>query len=599
MTPPPLRTPAGPAATGPSPLMKVLLSPRPLYARAAWYSFITGMLFLLPQWYMFEVYGRVLDSRNHTTLAMLVVMVLGIYVVMELLELVRARVLARAANQVDEELRGPAFDIAFDAGMRRVPGGSAQIFSDLRTIREFISSPAVTAIVDLPAALVYVVLLGIVSPWLGLIAFGGMLLQALIAYSTERRTMPLLTEAGKISISAQSFATSTLRNAQVIESMGMLGAVRKRWLARHSSFLARQSDASDYAGTNATAAKLLQMMQGSVLLGAACWVMLNFGLVGGGGMVIVASILGGRALQPLAQLVAQWRLVVNVRDSYKRLNVLLAAHVPTPRGMPLPRPTGMLTAEAVVAGAPGSPAAILRGVSFALRPGEMAVVVGPSGAGKTTLARVLVGIWPTMGGRVRLDGADVYNWHKDELGPHVGYMPQTGELFDGTLAENIARFGDVDLERVKAAAELVGLHATIDQLPQGYDTRIGEEGAVLSGGQRQRVALARAVYGDPALLVLDEPNANLDEAGDADLLRALQQLKARGATVVVISHRTAVLPAADKLLVLNEGTVAAFGPRDEVLAALKKANEAAQQSVAAAPRPPAARLQTPMLGGKV
>ena len=584
---PPVRGPAPP-----SPLRQAIVDQRGFFKQASWVSLVTGLLALAPSWFMFEVYGRVLNSRNAYTLAMLLLMVLGVYIVMELLELVRARVLHQAADAIDRRVRPLLFNGAFEANLRKMPGGTTQVFTDLRTLREFIGTPAITSVMDIPSALICLVLLFMLSPWLGVLALVGALLQVGLAVLTERRTMPLLTEAQQASMQAQSYAGHTLRNSQVIESMGMLGQIHRRWMRLQRTFLAKQAEASDYGGLNATAAKLIQMMQSSLLLGGACWLMLHNQLWGGAGMVIVASILGGRVLAPLAQLVSHWRLVVGVRDSYKRLDQLLGKHVETEPGMPLPPPKGLLTVEGVLAGAPGSPTPILKNVSFAARPGEVVGVIGPSASGKSTLARLLVGIWPAASGKVRLDGADVHGWNKAELGPHLGYLPQFVELFDGTVAENIARFGKVDMDKVKEAARQVGLTEIIEALPQGYDTRIGDEGAVLSGGQRQRLGLARAVYGNPAFLVLDEPNSSLDEAGERALLQLLLSLKARGATVVVNTHRTTLMPATDRLLVMNDGQVVFFGPRDEVLAALKKANEQAAQNqmraAAAAARPAAA-----------
>jgi ATP-binding cassette subfamily C exporter for protease/lipase len=294
-------------------------------------------------------------------------------------------------------------------------------------------------------------------------------------------------------------------------------------------------------------------------------------LLGGGGMMIVASTLGARVLAPLVQLISQWRQVVNVRDAYRRLDKVLALAPDLPPSMPLPAPQGKLSVEAVVAAAPGSHVPIIRNVTFALQPGETMIIIGPSAAGKTTLARLLMGIWPAASGKVRLDGADIHAWDKTELGPHLGYLPQNVELFDGTLAENIARFGAIDQDKVRAAAELVGLSGLIDSLPDGYQTRIGEEGAFLSGGQRQRVGLARAIYGNPQFVLLDEPNSSLDAAGEQALMNTLLALKARHCSTIVISHRTSVMPAADKILLLRDGQVAAFGPRDEVLDKLRQA----------------------------
>jgi ATP-binding cassette subfamily C exporter for protease/lipase len=346
-------------------------------------------------------------------------------------------------------------------------------------------------------------------------------------------------------------------------------------MGKRRDFLQREAVASDRAGAYQAISKFLQVALGSLLLGLGAWLLLKNQLNGNAGMMVVGSILGGRALAPLVQLVTQWRVVVNASDAWRRLDSLLSAIAPRPDTMPLPPPKGTLQVESLVAGAPGNGPAILKNVAFGLAPGEVLAVVGPSAAGKTTLARLIVGLWPAASGKVRLDGADVFAWDKSELGPHIGYLPQDVELIEGTLAENIARFGEVRPSKVKAAALAVDLHAYITSLPLGYDSPIGPEGTVLSGGQRQRVALARAIYGEPALVVLDEPNSSLDDAGDAALAAAILNLKARGTTFVVMTHRTSVLAVADKMLVLCDGAMQAFGARDEVLAALRQATEQA------------------------
>jgi ATP-binding cassette subfamily C exporter for protease/lipase len=479
----------------------------------------------------------------------------------------------RAAEKVDEALRRRLFNAVFDARLRGGGGTATQPFADLKNVRDFMTSPPLMSMMDAPTSIVFLILIYIVSPWLGLLASLGAVIQVIVAIRTEKRTMPALTEANGAAMQAQVYANSTLRNAQVVEAMGMKGSLHKRWAAIQHDFLKKQALASDYAGLNAATSKFIQTMQGSLLLGAACWLSLKGLMLGGGGMMIVASTLGGRVLAPLGQLVAQWQSVVAARNAYKRLDLILSASKERAKGMALPAPTGKLTVEHLVASAPGSQVPILKGINFALNPGELMVLIGPSASGKTTLARLMMGIWPSLAGNVRLDGADVYSWNKEELGPHVGYLPQTVELFEGTVAENIARFGDVDMEKVKAAAEEVGLAELIESMPQGYDTLIGEEGSFLSGGQRQRVGLARALYGKPRFVVLDEPNSSLDEAGEAALLKTLAQVKAGGATVIVISHRLNILNVADKMMVLRDGSVAAFGPRDEVLAAMRAAAE--------------------------
>jgi ATP-binding cassette subfamily C exporter for protease/lipase len=429
-------------------------------------------------------------------------------------------------------------------------------------------------------SLVFLVLVFGINPLLGWCAVAGALLQVMIGWLNERNTQPPLLAANRSAMAAQQYADSSLRNAQVIESMGMLRDIHRRWMIRQREFLGLQAQASDLAGGFQAMTKFVQTTLGSLLLGLGAWLLLHNNLNGGGGMMMVASILGGRVLTPLVQIVTQWRLVVNLREAWQRLEELLAAVPAKPATMALPVPRGLLQVEGLAAVAPGSGAAIFRNVSFGLTPGEVLAVIGPSAAGKTTLARLLMGLWPAASGKVRLDGADVFTWDKTELGPFLGYLPQGVELLDGTLADNIARFGEVAPAKVRAAAQAVGLHDFIMGLPLGYESPVGPQGTLLSGGQRQRVALARAIYGDPVLVVLDEPNSSLDEAGDAALMATIRALKARGTTFVIMTHRTNVLTVVDKLLVLQDGVMKAFGPRDEVLASLKKPPQPAAQPAA-------------------
>ena len=567
-----------------SELKDALRELRPYFKRAFWFSIVAGLLVLAPTGFMLEVYDRVVNSRSHVTLLMLLILVLGAYVVMELLEWSRAQILHAAGVELDRRLGERVFGAMFAANLRRIPGGTTQPMSDFRTLREFLGSQAVLAAMEAPVALVFMVLIFAVSPVLGWVAVVGALLQTFVGWLNERATQPPLVEANRSAFGAQQYADGTLRNAQVIEAMGMQRDIHRRWSAKQREFLGLQAIASDRAGGYQALTKFLQTTMGSLLLGLGAWLLMYDQLRGGGGAMIVASILGGRMLAPLVQLVTQWRSVITARDSWSRLSQLLAAVPAPPNAMPLPEPRGVLQVEQVVAAAPGAQAPILKGVAFALNPGEAVAVVGPSASGKTTLARLLVGLWPSAGGKVRLDGVDVFAWDKSELGPHIGYLPQDVELFDGTVAENIARFGELEPAKVEAAARAVGLHEVIMALPEGYDSPVGREGAILSGGQRQRVGLARALYGDPVFVVLDEPNSSLDEAGEAALAAAIVQMKARGTTFVVMTHRTSILPVVDKMLVLRDGQVQAFGPRDEVLAALNKAIQAAQ----AQQRPPAA-----------
>ncbi len=554
---------------------------KPYLVRAAIFSMIASLLVLAPSVYMLEVYGRVVDSRSHTTLAMLTIMVIVAYVVMEVLEWARSAVLRDAAQALDDTLTKRIFHIIFEANLKRAPGGTAQPMNDLKALRDFVQSPFLAAGMEAPVALVFLVLIFAISPVLGWFALAGAMVQTLIGWLNDRSTQPPLLEANRSAIAAQQYAEGTLRNAEVIHAMGMLRNIQATWQDKQSAFLGLQAKASSSAGAYQSAGKVWQQVISSGLLGLACWAMLNNQLNGGGGMMIIASIFGGRVLAPLVQLVSQWQMFVNTQASWGRLLQLLQAFAPKTQGMALPAPRGQLLVESVVAAAPGSQVPIIKGVAFALQAGEVLAVVGPSACGKTTLARLLVGLWPAGSGKVRLDGADVYTWNKAELGPHVGYLPQGVEIFDGTIFENIARFSDATKAEVEEAARAVGLHELIEALPQGYATPVGRGGVQLSGGQRQRVGLARALFGRPAFVVLDEPNSSLDDAGDQALVQAIAHYKAMGTTFVVITHRTHVLAVADKMLVLRDGTSQAFGPTKEVIAAL---NKAAQASAPATPQ---------------
>ena len=564
---------------------------RPYFRRAAWMGLVSALLVLAPSGYMLEVYGRVVNSRSHGTLVMLTIAVLGAYVVMEALEWSRAHLMHEAGHALDRALGDRLFDAMFAANLRRLPGGTPQTLQDLRILREFLGSGPITAVIEAPVSLVLLLLIFLIHPALGVGALVGAAVQVLIAWMNERSTQPPLVAANRAAFGAQVYADGALRNAQVIESMGMQRDIHRRWMLRQRQMLNLQASASDRAGNYQAVTRFVQVVMGSLMLGLGAWLLLQHYMPpSSAGLVIIASILSGRVLTPLITLVTQWRVVVNARDAWSRLQQVLTAVPPNVPGMSLPPPRGAVQVESLVAAAPGNTTAILRGFSFSLRPGEVLAVVGPSASGKSSLARCLVGLWPAAGGKVRLDGADVYSWDKSELGPHIGYLPQDVELFDGTVAENIARFGPLEADKLEAAARAVGLHEFILTLPQGYDTPLGADGARLSGGQRQRVGLARAIYGDPSLVVLDEPNSSLDEAGDAALNQAIAMLKLRGCTVVVNTHRVSVLAVCDKMLVLRDGQLHGFGPRDEVLAALQQATVQAQQAQQAAQQPPAGQI---------
>ena len=557
-----------PKAQASSLLDRVIRGQSSYVRRAAFISIITSLLAVTPTLYMMVVYNRVVTSRNETTLLMFLLCAIGIYALMEILELVRTRLLHIAGWQVEHALRDRVHDESFKSSLRQQPTGT-QPLSDMRTVREFMGSPVVGALLDSPSSLVFLVAIFLLNPWLGVTSLIIAAIQSLIGIRTEQKTLPLLTDASRAQMHAQMNLSGVLRNAQVITAMGMKTALFKRWMQLQRRFLFRQAQASDVAGTNSATSKFIQTLQGSLLLGLSCWLTIKGVLLGGGAMMIVASMLGARVLAPLVTIISLWRQVIQAREAYHRLDAFLGEDTSRPAAMSLPAPEGILTVEGLHAQAPGSDALLIRNISFAALPGEALLIAGPSAAGKSTLARLLVGAWPASAGKVRLDGADLHAWDKQSLGQYIGYLPQNVELFDGSIAENIARFGSLHDETLQTAIDLAGLNDLMTKLPEGVHTRIGEEGAFLSGGQRQRIGIARAIYGNPKLIVLDEPNSSLDEAGENALLATIAALKARGCTVIVISHRTSILPAIDDILLMRDGMVKLYGRRDDVLAQLE------------------------------
>lgn len=534
------------------------------------FSACINLLLLAPAIYMLQVYDRVLTSHNELTLVMLSVILVGLYMLYAALEAVRSLVLVRVGVRLDQTLDQRVFDASFERGLRGAGGTASQGLSDLQTLRQFLTGNGIFAFFDAPWAPIYLLLITAFHPLLGLVSLLGMLALVVLNWLTHRVTHGPLTQAQKLSLQGAAQVNNSLRNAEVIEAMGMLGNLRARWFGRQARVLQLQAQASDRAGSLAAGSRFVRMTLQSVALGLGAWLVLDGKMTPG--MMIAGSILAGRALAPVDLLIGSWRGFLSARDAYQRLGDLLAAFPAREAGLPLAPPAGAVRLEAVTAVPPGGRQVVLRNVSLQIAPGQVVGVVGPSGAGKSSLARLLVGVWPAAGGSVRLDGADIMQWDKARLGPYIGYLPQDVELFEGTIAENIARFGEVDAQRVLEAARLAGVHDMILQLPDGYDTQIGVGGAVLSGGQRQRIGLARAVYGLPVLIVLDEPNSNLDDVGEAALVQVIQALKAAGRTVVMITHRTSVLATVDNLLVLRDGQVLLYGPRDEVLARLKASN---------------------------
>jgi len=548
---------------------RALLSFKSVFFQIGAFSLVLNLLMLVPAIYMMQVYDRVLSSRNDMTLAMLTILALVLFVWMGFQEWVRARILVRVGTRLDVMLHERAFNAAFVRNLQRRGGNPAQALQDLTSIRQFATGSGIFAFFDAPWAPIFIAVTILIHPVLGLFSLFAAAMMLVLALMNEYFTRPPLDEANVQAVAANAYANNNLRNAEVIEAMGLLPRIYDRWLVRQRRFLALQALASDRSAIINSVTKIARLAFQSLILGLAAWFAID-GFIAPGALV-GAMVLMGRTLAPVEQIISVWRQWIAARASYHRLHDLLANYPATPEGMPLPKPLGDVLVENVTVVPPGSEKPVLNGLLFKINAGDIVGVVGPSAAGKSSLARALLGVWKPSVGSVRLGGVDVASWNKRELGPYLGYLPQDIELFEGTVAENIARFNELDSEQIVAAATAAGVHEMILRLPHGYDSSIGTDGVSLSGGQRQRIALARALYGDPVLLVFDEPNSNLDEAGEVALIKLLRNLKSGGRTVVLITHKLSLLSSVDKLLALNEGALVAYGPRDQVIEFLKGA----------------------------
>ncbi|NEX23469.1 type I secretion system permease/ATPase [Thiorhodococcus mannitoliphagus] len=562
-------------------LLAALKASRDSFLFVGFFSFFTNLLMLVPALYMLQLYDRVLSSRSESTLLMLTVLVLGLYVVLGMLEVLRSRILIRVSARLDLGLNPRLLSAMFDSRLRNGPGAGSQAIEDLNNLRQILSGNGLFAFFDVPWVPIYIGVLFLLHPWLGWFAVGGAVLLFGLAIANQLTTRRPLGEANGLAISARSYLGGSLRNAEVVEAMGMLPRVYERWFERHREVMRLQTLASDRAAILSNASKTFRVALQSLILGMGAYLVIQHEFTAG--VMIAGSIILGRALAPVDQLINGWKGFSAARSSYQRLHQLLVAIPQCPRFMSLPDPTGRVNVEAVSAAPPGSSMPVLRGVNLEIAAGESVGVIGPSASGKSSLARVLLGVWPALSGKVRLNGADISHWNRDELGPFIGYLPQDIELFDGTVSENIARFGRIDSDKVVAAARRAQVHELILRLPKAYDTPIGEGGAVLSGGQRQRIGLARAIYGSPVLVVLDEPNSNLDDQGELALVKTIAQLRAEGTTVVIITHRPSILSSVDKILVMREGQIEMFGARDQVLAKFARPAAVATRPGAAFP----------------
>jgi ATP-binding cassette subfamily C exporter for protease/lipase len=554
-------------------LTRTLWGFRSEFMAAGIFSMIANLLMLTPTIYMLQVYDRVMVSQSTATLIIVSLITLFFFGVLTFSEWCRSKLLVRSGVRLDELLSKRLFHASYEAYLNPSITNPTRSFNDLTEVRQFLTGNGIFAFFDAPWAPIYIAVLFMLHPWLGVMALVFGAVQCVLAWLGNKASKPAQADANKAQIEVTGYLQSKFRNAEVLEPMGMVDHLYRRWAAKNSSAMGYNLHAQSVSGKVVAWSKFVRYTQQSLALGGGALLVIQGEL--STGAMIAANVLMTRALAPIDLMVSTWGGFLTARDAFERLTALLQAHPMRDVVSVGEVPHGDVILKEVVATAPGRATPIIKGVSALMPKGTVTVVLGASGSGKSTLARVLLGIWPHTSGEVLLDGKTISRWDRMELGPHIGYLPQDIELFDGTIAENIARSGQVESEKVIAAAEAAGLHGMILRFPKGYDTPMGEAGGLLSGGQRQRVGLARALYGEPALVVLDEPNANLDDEGEAALVRAVQGLKEKGKTVVLISHRPGVVSVADRLLILHEGAVQASGPRDGVLAALKQQREAA------------------------
>ncbi len=560
-----------------NPFMKEALSScRGSFVAVVAFSLGINVLMLTAPLYMLQIFDRVIVSRSTDTL-LYVTLIAGVALMtLAALEVARTEVIVQLSTWLDGRISGTVLTGCIAGSLRRPGDPSVQGLRDLSTFRTFLTGPGIFPILDAPWTPIFIAVIFILHPTLGWLSLAGAIVLFSLAISNELLTRTPLKQSGAASIQSLQQAESAVRNANVIEAMGMMPNLVKRWHAKNAEMLANQVKASMRSGSISAASRLVRQGLQIGVLGAGAWLVIQGELTPG--MMIAASILMSRALAPVEQAIGSWKSAIAARNAYDRVNRQLAETPERGTGIKLPTPSGRLTVEGATLFHAGSTEPTLRNVTFRLEPGETMGLIGPTAAGKSTLAGLLVGILAPSAGHVRLDGADVATWDREDLGRHIGYLPQDIELFGGTVRENIARMGEAEDEAVISAAKLADVHELILLLPAGYETEIGEGGVALSGGQRQRIALARAVFGHARFVVLDEPNASLDAAGEEALLKTITTLKERGVTVVVIAHRPSILRHVDKVLILRGGLVEAFGPKDEVIPAVTRPQTASVAS---------------------
>jgi len=523
------------------------------------FSMVANLLTLSPTLYMLQIFDRVMLSQSDLTLIMLTLIITIFVATMAFAEWIRSRLLVRAGVRFDEQLNTRIFLASFEANLEQ-SRENVNAFSALTRLRQFLTGNGIIAFFDLPWTPVYLGVLFAMHPLLGWFGIGFTLVLGTFAFVSSKLTSKRLEKAVAAETETNTYLAGKLRNTEAVEAMGMLGSLKRRWLMLYRAHSHAHWLAQERAGQTAAFSKFLQYTQQSLVLALGAWLAIRGELSLGG--MIASNVLMGNALRPIGILVATWKEFAQARQSYRDIGTLLDKYPDRGRLHEADRVYGQIVLHQLSAFSPQREKTILDNISARFEPGETIGIVGPSGAGKSTLARCLIGIWPTTSGKVLLDGVDIRDWSREALGPHIGYLPQDIELFDGTVAENICRFGTTDSEAILDAAKRADIHDMILRLPAGYDTPIGQAGKLLSGGQRQRLALARAIYGSPDLVVLDEPNANLDDVGEAALARAIRDLKEAGKTVFMVLHQRNLLSLADRVIVMSEGQIERLGKLD-------------------------------------
>jgi len=567
----------GPGAVAPSgrkPIEAVLHDCRRTFYLAFVLTGIVNIMSIVPMLYMMNVMDRVIAPRSGVTLVSLTILVVALYIFWSAMEWIRSRLLVRLSLRLDWDLSADVFDASFRRYVGRKNVNVQQLLGDLTSLRQFLTGQGLLTLIDTPFAIVFVIIGGIFHPYLAIFAFVASVLMLLATYFTQKVTSPVLKTANDANAEASRVASNSLRHAESTLALGMMASVRQRWYNQHHKYLQHQVNASEAAGLMGGVSGILSKMLPSLQMALGAFLAMENLITGG--MVMAASMLISKSVGPIQKLLGNWKDIVSARQSYERLNALLISDEKRQSQMQLPTVTGHLSVAKASTVPPGHNKAVLVDINFEAKPGQAIAVVGPSASGKTCLVRMLIGVWAPARGSVRLDGVDISSWNHDEFGPQIGYVPQEIEFFDGTIAENIARLGDIDPEKVVQATKLIGMHETILEFPNGYDTELGETGFVLSGGQRQRLAICRALYGTPKYIVMDEPNANLDEVGESALAQALTHLKTQGCTVIITTHRPRLVGVADSLLVLRNGAQVGFGPAEEMINAVRNLQVVAQ-----------------------